>query len=84
MTGALYTCQPHLVGFVNGMPLVVIELKKPYVPARTALERLNPALPSAGILRVHVRARDRAATADVINGLAHPARLWNGYSFHAD
>ena len=35
VTGALYTCRPDLVGFVNGLPLVVIELKKPGVPART-------------------------------------------------
>jgi type I restriction enzyme, R subunit len=27
-----------LVGFVNGMPLVVIELKKPVVPARAAFD----------------------------------------------
>jgi hypothetical protein len=33
VTGALYTCRPDLVGFVNGLPLVVIELKKPGVPA---------------------------------------------------
>ncbi|CAK0740345.1 type I restriction enzyme, R subunit [Gammaproteobacteria bacterium] len=36
VTGVLYTCRPDLVGFVNGLPLVVIELKKPSVPARTA------------------------------------------------
>lgn len=36
VTGALYTCRPDLVGFVNGLPLVVIELKKPGVPARAA------------------------------------------------
>ena len=34
VTGALYTCRPDLVAFVNGLPLVVIELKKPGVPAR--------------------------------------------------
>jgi len=28
VTGALYTCRPDWVGFVNGLPLVVIELKK--------------------------------------------------------
>jgi len=28
VTGALYTCRPDLVGFVNGLPLVVIEFKK--------------------------------------------------------
>ena len=36
VTGPLYTCRPDLVGFVNGLPLVVIELKKPGVPARAA------------------------------------------------
>ncbi|MDA3924097.1 MAG: type I restriction endonuclease subunit R, partial [Kiritimatiellae bacterium] len=36
VTGALYTCRPDLVGFVNGLPLVVIELKKPGIPARQA------------------------------------------------
>ncbi len=38
VTGALYTCRPDLVGFVNGMPWVVIELKKPGVPARAAFD----------------------------------------------
>jgi type I restriction enzyme R subunit len=38
ITGALYTCRPDLVGFVNGLPLVVIELKKPGVPARAAFD----------------------------------------------
>ena len=38
VTGALYTCRPDLVGFVNGLPLVVIELKKPSVPARAAFD----------------------------------------------
>jgi type I restriction enzyme, R subunit len=36
VTGALYTCRPDLVGFINGLPLVVIELKKPGVAARAA------------------------------------------------
>lgn len=27
VTGTLYTCRPDLVGFVNGLPMVVIELK---------------------------------------------------------
>jgi len=31
---ALYTDRPDLVGFLNGLPLVVIELKQPGVPAR--------------------------------------------------
>jgi len=38
VTGPLYTCRPDLVGFVNGLPLVVIELKKPGVPARNAFD----------------------------------------------
>jgi type I restriction enzyme R subunit len=37
-TGPLYTCRPDLVGFVNGLPLVVMEFKRPGVPARAALE----------------------------------------------
>jgi type I restriction enzyme R subunit len=36
ITGDLYTCRPDLIGFVNGVPLVVIELKKPGVPAGQA------------------------------------------------
>ncbi len=36
VVGSLYTCRPDLVGFVNGLPWVVIELKKPGVPARAA------------------------------------------------
>ena len=38
VTGALYTCRPDLVGFVNGLPWVVSELKKPGVPARAAFD----------------------------------------------
>ena len=38
VSGPLYTCRPDLVGFVNGLPLVVIELKKPGVPARAAFD----------------------------------------------
>ena len=38
VTGALYTCRPDLVGFVNGLPLVVIELKKVGVAARAAFD----------------------------------------------
>jgi type I restriction enzyme R subunit len=38
VVGKLYTCRPDLVGFVNGLPWVVIELKKPGVPARTAFD----------------------------------------------
>ena len=36
--GSLYTCRPDLVGFVNGLPLIVIEFKKPGVSARQAFE----------------------------------------------
>lgn len=38
VTGPLYTCRPDLIGFVNGLPLVVVELKKPGVPARQAFD----------------------------------------------
>ena len=38
VVGSLYTCRPDLVGFVNGLPWVVIELKKPGVPARAAFD----------------------------------------------
>lgn len=38
VVGSLYTCRPDLVGFVNGLPWVVMELKKPGVPARTAFD----------------------------------------------
>ena len=38
VTGSLYTCRPDLVGFVNGLPLVVVELKKPGVPAKQAFD----------------------------------------------
>ena len=38
ITGALYTCRPDLVGFVNGLPWLVIELKKPGVPAKQAFD----------------------------------------------
>jgi type I restriction enzyme R subunit len=38
VAGDLYTCRPDLVGFVNGLPWVVIELKKPGVPARAAFD----------------------------------------------
>jgi type I restriction enzyme R subunit len=36
--GILYTCRPDLIGFVNGLPWLVIELKKPGVPARQAFD----------------------------------------------
>lgn len=38
VTGTLYTRRPDLVGFVNGLPLVVIELKKPGVPTQQAFD----------------------------------------------
>jgi len=38
ITGPLYTCRPDLIGFVNGIPWVVVELKKPGVPARNAFD----------------------------------------------
>jgi type I restriction enzyme R subunit len=38
ITGPLYTCRPDLIGFVNGLPFVVIELKKPGVPAKQAFD----------------------------------------------
>ena len=42
LTGALYICRPDLVGFVNGLRLVVIELKKPGVPAHVAFDESRP------------------------------------------
>ena len=38
ITGPLYTCRPDLIGFINGLPFVVIELKKPSVVARQAFD----------------------------------------------
>jgi len=38
VVGSLYTCRPDLVGFVNGMPWVVVELKKSGVPARAGFD----------------------------------------------
>lgn len=38
VVGSLYCCRPDLVGFVNGLPWVVVELKKPGVPARAAFD----------------------------------------------
>jgi type I restriction enzyme R subunit len=38
VTGLLYTRRPDVVGFVNGIPFVVIEFKKPGVPARQAFD----------------------------------------------
>jgi type I restriction enzyme, R subunit len=38
VTGLLYTRRPDLVGFINGLPIVVIEFKKPGVPAQQAFD----------------------------------------------
>ena len=38
IVGQLYTCRPDLIGFVNGLPWVVVELKKPGVPAKQAFD----------------------------------------------
>lgn len=38
LKGPLYTCIPDLVLFVNGLPLVVIEFKRPGVAVRTAFD----------------------------------------------
>jgi type I restriction enzyme, R subunit len=38
VTGTLYTCRPDLVGFVNGLPMLVVELKKPGVPAQVGFD----------------------------------------------
>ncbi|MBF0124757.1 MAG: type I restriction endonuclease subunit R [Magnetococcales bacterium] len=38
ITGSRYSCRPDLVGFVNGLPLVVIEFKRPGVAARAAFD----------------------------------------------
>jgi type I restriction enzyme, R subunit len=38
VVGNLYTCRPDLVGFVNGLPWLVIEFKRPGVPARAAFD----------------------------------------------
>lgn len=38
IAGPLYTCRPDLVGFVNGLPLIVVELKKTSVAARAAFD----------------------------------------------
>ncbi len=38
VNGTLYTCRADLVGFVNGLPMIVIELKKPGVPAQVAFD----------------------------------------------
>ena len=39
IVGDLYTRRPDLIGFVNGLPLVLIELKKPGVNVREAFDK---------------------------------------------
>lgn len=39
VAGDLYTRRPDLVGYVNGLPLVIIELKKPGVNMREAFDK---------------------------------------------
>ncbi|MDQ8192010.1 type I restriction endonuclease subunit R [Roseibacillus persicicus] len=39
ISGDLYTRRPDLIGFVNGLPLVLIELKKPGVNVREAFDK---------------------------------------------
>jgi len=39
ISGDLYTRRPDLIGFVNGLPLVLIELKKPGVNAREGFDK---------------------------------------------
>ncbi len=39
ITGDLHTRRPDLIGFVNGLPLVLIELKKPGVNVREAFDK---------------------------------------------
>lgn len=38
INGALYSRRPDLIGFVNGLPLVLIELKAPGEPARRGFD----------------------------------------------
>jgi type I restriction enzyme R subunit len=38
VVGPLYTCRPDLIGFVNGLPWIVIEFKKPGFPAKQAFD----------------------------------------------
>jgi len=42
VTGPLYTCRLDLVGFVNGLPFLVVELKRPS-PGRTGFSRASTA-----------------------------------------
>ena len=74
VTGALYTCRPDLVGFINGLPLVVIELKKPGVPTRGVRRESDNLQTSAdrhpGVVRVQ-RAAHRLERHGQRRRLAH-------------
>lgn len=39
ITGPMYSCIPDLIGFVNGLPLVVLEFKKPGIPDQEAFDK---------------------------------------------
>jgi type I restriction enzyme R subunit len=39
VTGEMYTRRPDLVGFVNGIPLVLVELKASHVPAKDGYDK---------------------------------------------
>lgn len=38
ITGPMYSCIPDVIGFVNGLPLIVFEFKKPGVPDKEAFD----------------------------------------------
>ena len=38
VVGEMYNCRPDLIGYVNGLPLLVVEVKRPTVPARQAYD----------------------------------------------
>jgi type I restriction enzyme R subunit len=38
IAGPMYSCIPDVLGFVNGLPLVLLEFKKPGVPAKQAFD----------------------------------------------
>ncbi len=39
ISGELYTKRPDVIGFVNGLPLVLMEFKKPSVPVKEAFDK---------------------------------------------
>ena len=61
VTGALYSCRPDLAAFINGLPLVVIELKNPARLKRVAHTRRW----KAGRVADLTSCRDRASTLSV-------------------